>query len=41
VHSTRGGYGGTCGENERGGVRPRRGGPFPGEGTVSRGGGED
>jgi hypothetical protein len=35
VHSTRGGYGGTCGENQRGEMRPGHGGPFISGGTMS------
>jgi hypothetical protein len=41
VRSTRGGYGGTCGENQPGEMRPGHGGPFISGGTTSRGDGED
>jgi hypothetical protein len=41
VRSTRGGYGGTCGGNQRGEMRPGHGSPFIGRGTTSRRGRED
>jgi hypothetical protein len=41
VHSTRGRYGGTCGENQLGEMRLWCGGHFIGGGMTSRGGGED
>jgi hypothetical protein len=41
VRSTEGGYGGTCGGNQRGEMRPGHGSPFIGRGTTSRRGRED